>query len=170
MPETTASANTENPNIIYAYEPDTRLKELVGAMSVAELFTKEKIAACQKKLDTAKESFFETAKPDMAAIDALAKGSGASAQEYQNLCRGIIIPVHNIKGQAEMYGFSLIARICQYLREYCPQGAANISDKDRVIIARLAEALQQAFYGKVADLTGAIEKELISIITPARKG
>jgi hypothetical protein len=156
--------------VVYAYEPNLSLQKIIGAASVADIFTKEKIEACQKLLDDAKSSFFDTAKDDMCTITALVSNK-ALVDNFEQLCSQLFEPVSNIKGQANIFGFPLISCICKYLLEYCADGTsgAPVTARDVFIINRLVEALDRAFSEKIVDAGGAIEKELIAVIEQARK-
>lgn len=158
-------------NIVYAYEPDQTLRQLIGKSTIlADIFTKEKIAACQKLVDDAKSSFFDTAQPDMDTISALVKNK-ALTNNYQELCKQLFQPLSNIKGQAEVFGFPLITRVCKYLIEYCESSASakSMAARDIFIITKLVEALRRAFQEKIVDAGGTIERELISVVEQARK-
>jgi len=159
----------EQPEII-AYEADQSLRKMVGKTTVlTDIFTKDKIAASQKLIDEAKDSFFDRAKPDMDAISELVKDK-AAAENYQELCRHLFQPVCNIKSQADIFGFPLISCVCKYLIEYSEASAKKaMTAKDIFLIGKLVEALQRAFKNKIVDAGGAIEKELVSLVEQARK-
>lgn len=160
-----------DPNVVYAYEPDRSLSDLVGRSTVlTDIFTKEKIAACQKLVEDAKSSFFETSREDMLAIEKLAK-SKVLEKDYQEFCKQLFHPATHIKGQAEVFGFSLISKVCKYLIDYCEESASvqRVTARDVIIIGKLVEALQKAFNEKIVDTGGALEKELVSIVELARK-
>src|SRR5579872_3177179 len=134
-------------DVIYAYEPDQTLRELIGQSTLlSDIFTEEKIEACQKRVDAARISFFTASQRDMEAIDKVAK-SKALTDNCEEACREIFQPVSNIKGQAEVFGFSLIARICRYLIEYCESNPSrkSLTARDMFIVTKLIEALRRAF-------------------------
>lgn len=160
-----------NTHVVYAYEPDQTLREMIGkSTQLADIFTKEKIAACQKLVDDAKQSFFDTAQADMDTMSGLVKNK-ARADNYQEFCRQLFQLANNIKGQAEVFGFPLITRVCKYLTEYTESGASanRMTARDIFIIIKLVEALHRAFQEKIVDAGGAIEKELIWAVEQARK-
>ncbi len=164
---------TDGDNVTYAhYEPEPALRTLIGKfIHLSDIFTQEKIDACQKLIDDAKALFFEISLPDIAIItNDLIKGK-SSSNNRQEICKILFQPVSNIKGQAEIFGFPLIARICNYLIEYCEESyhSQNMTMKDIFIITKLEEALLRAFHQKIVDSDGAMEKELVSIIEQARK-
>jgi chemotaxis protein histidine kinase CheA len=134
-----------------------------------KLFTKEKIEACQEMIDTAKASFFDAAQADMDAINVLSKDKKFE-NDNPGFCRQLYRPVRNIRGQAKIFGFPLIDRICGYLEEYCESSASSqkMTARDVFLIGKLVEALQRAFEQKIVDEGGAIEKELIDTIEKAR--
>lgn len=164
------SSKLASNKVVYAYEPDQTLKELIGKSTImADIFTKEKIAACQKLIEDAKKSFFDTAKPDMDMISTLAMDK-KSPEDYRGFCKQLFTPVTNIKSQANVFGFPLISSVCKYLLEYAEIGIANkLTLRDTFLIDKLIEALQRAFEQKIVDAGGAIEKELVSIVEQARK-
>ncbi len=164
-------SKTSDDNIVHAYAPDQSLRELIGkSTALTDIFTQEKIAACQKLVDDAKGSFFDTVQPDIDIISNLAADK-AFADDYQELCKRLFQPVSNIKGQADAFGFSLIARVCKYLIEYCDSSpsAKRMTAKDIFIITKLVEALRTAFQERIMDAGGAMERELVSIIELVRK-
>jgi len=156
----------QKDSTVYAYSADRTLRDLLGkSTALSDIFTQEKIKSCQKLLDKAKEGFFETAQDDMNTIVSLV-GNKVFDENYQELCKELFQPLSNIKGQAELFGFSLIARICKYLIEYCEKSSdiQQTTVKDIFIITKLVEALQKSFSEKIIDAGGVIEKELILII------
>jgi hypothetical protein len=163
--------NSDETNVTYAYMPDPSLKELIGKCTLlADIFTSEKIAACQKLINDARNSFFNSAVADMHVIKS-ASQKHHSVGDYKSLCRILYQPVCNIKGQAEAFGFSMIGRVCKYLIEYCEGkhfGNGTVA-KDMFIMTKLVEALERAFEEKIVDSGGAIERELIAIVELARK-
>lgn len=160
------SFSSHSSSTPYAIEPDYSLKSLIGkSVALTDIFTKEKIERCQKIVDDAKASFFDTSAKDMAVISKVT--SGEMIKDPKALCTMLFQPVSNIKGQAEAFGFPLITRVCKYLIKYCEKSAGQakpFSKKDEFIILKLVEALEHAFNNKIMDTGGAIEKELISII------
>ncbi len=164
----TSKINPKNdPNAVYAYAPDYALRKLIGPMPLSDIFTPEKIAACQKILDDAKASFFETSSADMEFIRVMLNGSD---ENHQQGFRQLFEPLANIKGQADVFGFPLISSLCKYLIEYTEEGAeqAVLAAKNQLIIQRLSEALQKAFDERVVDAGGALERELIDAVKHAR--
>lgn len=152
---------------VYAYEPDYSLRKIIGQSTIlADIFSKDRIAACQNVLDEAKASFFETSLSDIHQIGMLLLDKTADTTQYQQRCQQALAPLHNIKIQAEIFGFSLIARICQYLREYCEKSALKqFTGRDMYIVMRLVEALNRAFHERISDTSGQLETELASVIS-----
>lgn len=155
----------------FAYEPDRSLRDLIGKDTVlSDIFTKEKIENCQKLVDEAKKSFFDTSQKDMDTITSLI-AKKEFATNYLELCNLLFQPINNIKGQAELFGYSLIARVCKYLIEYCEESKSNknMSAKDVFVVGKLVEALVRAFNEKIIDSGGVLEKELMTVVEMARK-
>ncbi|MFO0389364.1 MAG: hypothetical protein ACK502_06565 [Alphaproteobacteria bacterium] len=161
--------NTPNdaPRVTYAYEADHSLRKLIGRSTVlAEVFSADRIASCQNVLDEAKTSFFETSLSDMHQISTLLLDKTADIAQYQQRCQQALSPLHNIQSQAEIFGFSLIARICQYLREYCERSVSKqFTGREMYIVMRLVEALNRAFQQRISDSSGQLETELTSVIS-----
>lgn len=157
-------------NAPIAYEPDRSLRDLIGQdVSLTDIFTKEKIANCQKMVDEAKGSFFENSKQDVLAVIALSKKKELQ-KNFPEFCSRLFQPICNIKGQAELFGFSLIAQVCRYLLEYCENSnSSTMTSKDVLIVDKLVEALARAYDDKIIDAGGALESELKSIVELARK-
>ena len=155
-----------------ACEPDNELLEILGgnAAALEGIFSKEKIRATQQMIDDAKLAFFTQAQGDMDTIGALTANKEFIGK-YDALYRRIFQPLCNIKGQAEIFGFTLIACICKYLIDYCEDSAlrTNLSDKDMLIITQLTKALQRSFEDRIVGSGGDIEKELEHIIHAARR-
>lgn len=155
-----------NHNTVYAYPADRTLRDLIGkSTALSDIFTEEKIKACQKLVDEAKSEFFNTAQDDMNTIIGLVDNK-VFDDNYRELCKELFQPLSNIKGQAEVFGFSLIARICKYLIEFCEKSSdvEQTTVKDIFIITKLVEALQKSFSAKIIDSGGVLEKELVLII------
>lgn len=155
----------------YAHEPDFSLKELIGkSVLLSDVFTPEKIGVCQKLIDESKNNFFINTEPEIKVIVTSVKNP-AFAAHYQEWCRRIFPLVANIKGQADIFGFSLIARIAKYLLDYCDDksSARRLSRRDLFVIAKLVEALNRCFEEKILDAGGKIEKELVSVIEQLNK-
>lgn len=162
--------NIAEDNVTYAYEPDRSLQELIGkSTKLMDIFTKERIANCQKMVDEAKNSFFDTSQSDIRIIEAATVNS-LTQENYGAVCQQILIPVLNIHGQARIFSFSLIASICEALIEYCEASDAshNVRKKDIYIVTKLIEALNRAISERILDPSGILERELVSLVKQAR--
>ncbi len=154
-------------NIVYAYEPDKTLRKLIGEnVPIANIFTAEKILECQKIVDEAKLSFFETSQVDIDSINKIVCDP-VYAENYLESCKQIHKPVCNIKGQADIFGFKLISDLCKHLIEYCQAALShdNFTGKEAKLVLKLANALEKAFKERITGSGGAVEKELIKLVS-----
>lgn len=160
----------EFPEIPYAFEIDDTIRNEIGGPGMLEkIFTKEKIADCQEMIEEAKASFFDTSLADMEKINELT-GNEKLKEDYRAFCRQVYRPVSNIRGQAKIFGYPLIDRICGYIQNYCETAnAKKMTPKDVFIIGKLVEALQRSFQEKIIDQGGVLEKDLIDTIEKANK-
>jgi hypothetical protein len=155
-------ATHDDSNVIKAYEPDFALKKLIGKdVVLAEVFTPEKIQACQKLVDDASASFFTNAQGDLIkveqAIHAFAKSKKGKDVFFEDVGHAI----SNLKGQAEMFGFSLITKICVQIIEWC-KSTQDPVDIRFSLIKELFSALQLAIHHSITDDGGEIGKTLLS--------
>ncbi len=168
---TTGQPKQPTRDVTPTYDPENApAGRADNADILAKIFTPEKITANHKIIDEATRSFFDLAHHDMIIIRVFTANKiaiGTHADLYQQIFQ----PLCNIKGHAEIFGFSLIACICKYLIDYCEQGTphSQIPAKDMFIISKLLEALERTFREKIIGSGGDIEQELVAIIDLIRQ-
>lgn len=148
---------------------DSRMQGIIGnTRSLGKVFTKEKIANCQKMVDTARDSFFDSAKDDMITIEKLSENK-IKGETFKKFYEELFQPLSNIKGQADIFHFPLIADICKYLMSYSQRSNSSkeITDKDLFIITQLVKALRHCFNEKITDKDGKLEKQLAELMKEA---
>jgi hypothetical protein len=157
----------QKENFVTAFEPKRTMCELIGeSIPLSNIFTDEKIAACQKVLDSAKASFFHSLQQEMGIIhQAMNK-----KKEIEPFKPELFIWLNNTKGESETLGFLLISKICHYLIEFCQayNGKISFTDNDELIITKLFEALRHTIAERVLDTEKTIEKELVSLVSKAK--
>ncbi|MGE3623042.1 MAG: hypothetical protein AB7H77_04095 [Bdellovibrionales bacterium] len=142
-----------------AYEPDRTMRELIGENIDLrqEIFTPERIAAGQKTVNDARAGFFEMAEKELAHLENIVS-TGATLDDealFDSISRSAL----NVKGQAEMTGYRLVASIAAFIAAYCDT-EDNSPQARRLIIADLVRLLGIAIHEKIADNNGAIAQKL----------
>lgn len=149
---------------VLAYEPHSEIRQLIGNdVILKEIFTEEKIQACAKLISTARDSFFEITLTELNMLERLAMAPVVEESEGANFIAGIIAHANNIRGQAEMLGFVLVARICAQMAVTC-LALHQAQDTKRFLIAKMVEVLRLAYKQKISDDGGAIGKEILAQI------
>lgn len=147
-----AEMNNSEINEIKIYEPESDLREIIGAdAQLRNLFTPEKIASCQKLIDISRNEFFDTAYKQ---LKVLLDFFQSDLQDFSK----ILIPVENIKAQAKIFGFPFIVNVCSHISDYCQDG--DLSEKKLEVVKKLIEALTVTLKNKVTDEEGTLNKEL----------
>lgn len=149
---------------VLAYEPHSEIRQLIGnEVVLREIFTEEKIQACAKLISTARDSFFDVTLTELNMLERLAMAPVVEESEGANFISGIIAHANNIRGQADMLGFTLVTRICTQMAVTClalHQG----QEAKRFLISKMVEILRLAFKQKITDDGGAIGKEIMAQI------
>ncbi len=142
---------------VVAVEAHSEIKEILGKeVELSKVFSKEKIIACQKIINSAKNNFFDTAKKELSELKKLLK----SNIDSQNDDEDIIKPLASIRSQAETLGFILITQVCDYIIKYYE--SETMDNKKRIrIIDKLVDTLKLAFDQKIKDDGGPLGKELL---------
>ncbi len=154
-----------------AYEADQSIRKMLGdSTPLNQIFTPEKIAACENHIKEAQLNFFDITKNDM---DIIAQKINATKLEgnLKTLYADIFKPLSNIKGQAEVFAFPLIKTICKYLMDYCEQSRSgkSLTPTESFVVEKLFQALDHCLKQHITDHDGALEKELESIIAASKK-
>jgi len=150
--------NQPQDDEVIAYEPDRTIRELIGTdIELTQIFTPEKIAACQKTIDSARDTFFDVAGMDLAKLEAFVQNPAAAANTAA--FDDIAALAGNIKGHAELFGYSLVAAIGTHIVDHCEPGARTPEVRLR-LIADLVKMLHIAIKQKISDARGALGREL----------
>lgn len=156
---------------IYAHAPDLSLIALAkDALPLSNFFTVEKIAACQRFIEEARNNFFVISAADIECMRAIVENASFFT-DYPGFYHKISQPLGNIKGQADAFGYLFISRLCEYLFEYCEAllSVPERNQKDLNTLIKLFEALQHAFDHKMVDTNHALELQLNITIELIRK-
>ncbi|MGE0755052.1 MAG: hypothetical protein AB7L92_07840 [Alphaproteobacteria bacterium] len=164
-------SNKATPGSATAIQPDTSMKGILGdKKALGQIFSKEKMENCQKIVEEAKVSFFDVVAGDMIKIEELSS-TQLTEESYRAFYEQLFQPLSNIKGQAEIFGFKLVANICKYLMEYSEQNVKRqqISKSEIFITTQLVKALRHCFNEQITDKDGKLEKQLAEIKNMAKR-
>jgi hypothetical protein len=151
--------NTAKDSDVIAFEPDQTIRNLIGQdTKLSEIFTAERIEACQNTIDSARGAFFDVAYEDLAKLEALVKDRGTS-EISEAMFEETATHAANIKGHAELFGFALIAAIGSHIVAYSEPGPYAPSARFR-LITDLVKMLHIAIEQKIIDENGALAREL----------
>jgi len=143
-----------------AYEPDQTLREIIGKdTKLSEIFTPERIQACQKTIADARDSFFTVAEGDIVKLEKLASDHVMAPDISDDIFEDVSMLAGNIKGHADLFGFTLVSAIGKHIISFCELKVRSPSTRFRVI-ADLIKMQRVAFNHKVMDERGALAKEL----------
>lgn len=143
---------------VIAYEPDKTIRDLIGKDTrLAEIFTAERIAACQQTIDSARDAFFDVAGADLARLEAFLQNPAVTANEAA--FEDIAALAANIKGHAELFGYGLVAAIGTHIADTCEPGARTPAVRLR-LINDLVKMLHIAIKQKISDERGLLGREL----------
>ena len=105
---------------VLAYEPYSEIRQVIGQeVDLKTVFTEEKIRACNALINQARQDFFEITATELNLLERFATAEIVTDQESQGFINAIMGHAQNIRGQAEMLGFALIARICLQISLAC---------------------------------------------------
>lgn len=145
-----------------AYEPFSEIRQLIGAdVVLSDIFTEDRIQACARLIDLARNTFFEITNTELNMLERLAGAPVVREDESRNFIAGIVVHANNIKGQAEILGFTLIARICAQIALAC-HATHQQQDIKRILITKMVETLRLAYKQKITDEGGAVGKEILA--------
>jgi len=154
------SQNLDTTDDVVAYEADNTLRELVGPDTpLAEIFTPRLIQECQKKIDSARDAFFDIAGYDLARLEAFVKVQMALPEATDAWFEEVASLAGNIKGHAELFNFGLVASITHHIVSICEPGT-HASPVRLRLIADLVTMLRIAIRQKISDERGALGREL----------
>lgn len=145
-----------------AYEPYSEIRKLIGDdVVLSEIFTEDRIQACAKLISIARNTFFDITATELNMLERLAMAPVVAEDESRNFIAGIVVHAGNIKGQAEILGFTLIARICGQIAQAC-HVTHQRQDVKRMLITKMVETLRLAYKQKITDEGGAIGQEILA--------
>lgn len=144
-----------------AVEADRTLRKIIGEQTrLEDIFTKERIAAGQKTLDDARSIFFDRALGELAKLEELAKKNDTDPEQCESTFEDMAISAGNLRGHAEMFGFLLVATICNHISACCAFSANHTPAARIGLTGDLIRMLGIAIREKIADETGTVGREL----------
>lgn len=148
----------ESDDNVIAVAPDQTIRELIGKdVKLTDIFTKERIEACQKTIDDARTVFFDVADVELTKLEELLKDRPVAPED--SVFESIATCAANIKGHAELFGYTLVAAIASYIADACEPGPRAPDVRFR-LIADLVKLLHIAVREKISDERGALGREL----------
>lgn len=146
---------------VLAYEAYSEIRQMIGNdVALRDIFTEERIKSCSGLIDRARRGFFEVTRTELNMLDQFAAAPVVAESEGRNFVAAIAAHAGNIKGQAEMLGFSLIARICTQIIYACTTGQQR-QDLRRQLIVKMVETLRLAYREEITDDGGPVGQELL---------
>ncbi len=143
---------------ITAVEADTSLKKIIGEeVDLNRLFSPEKISACQKIIDDARNEFFQNELPKVEIIKKLMRDDETKI-DYK-----VSEIVNDMRSQAKIFGFPFIVLACTHILSFYDDTAKPLGVKHK-IISRFVEILHIAIKNKVRDEGGDLEKEMARLL------
>lgn len=137
---------------IVAYKPDYSLKKTIGVeVSLSDIFTPEKIVEIERNC------FFMDAEEEVKKISDLI----AKSKEGEPKClRDAAALAASLKGEAEMYGFPYIFKICAFLADACE--SRESPEIKHPLVFDLVTALASSIKKKITDGGGSEEKAILA--------
>jgi len=152
--------NPKPEDVVIAYEPDRTIRGLIGNdTKLEDIFTKERIEAGQKVIDTARDSFFDVISADLEKLESLVKAQNPAEEVSDPAFEDIAVLATNIKGHAGLFGFTLIATTCSHIAEYCEPGPHSTTTRFR-LLTDLVKMLRLVVNQKISDEHGRLSREL----------
>lgn len=150
--------NHAQGNYVTAFEPDRSLQKIIGEdVDLNTIFTPEKIKACQKIIDEARNEFFDNELPKIDLIRSfLRRGNDTSFQQIEFI-------VNDMRSQARIFGFPFIALACSHIVSFCDDYTKKAETR-RLIISKFVDLLYIALRNKVRDEGGGLEKEIARLL------
>lgn len=137
---------------IVAYKPDYSLKKTIGVeVSLSDIFTPEKIVEIERNC------FFMDAEEEVKKISDLI----AKSKEGEPKClRDAAALAASLKGEAEMYGFPYIFKMCAFLADACE--SRESPEIKHPLVFDLVTALASSIKKKITDGGGSEEKAILA--------
>lgn len=141
----------ESSALVVSIQAQRQLRDIVGAdFRMAKAINADKIKACQKLLDHARENFFEESADDLVILERIAGTIGGEYELIQGHAEQVEITAFNIKGQAELYGFGFIAQVCGRLIALVTSEKLAAHQKGQAY-SQLINALRIAYEHRITD-------------------
>jgi hypothetical protein len=128
-------------------------KKFGGAGALQKIFTPERIAKGQNKIEEFKESYFDEELP---VIEEAAKGQVDNLSVLRESAK-------SLKGQTEALGFGFIMKVTDSLYKYLLD-KEELSKNDVIVVQKHAEAILAGIEKRERGWGGMIESELLSTI------
>jgi hypothetical protein len=157
----TPEKDQETDHTVIAFEPDRTIRALIGrGVNLADVFTPEKIEACQKTIDDARDAFFDLVAEDLVKLQTLMQEPSASGEAaFDDIATHAI----NVNGHAELFDFTLIATISHHIAAICEPGAYAPAVRLQ-LINDLIKMLGHATRARIKDDHGGMDQELKAIL------
>ncbi|MDD5586103.1 MAG: hypothetical protein PHY92_03985 [Alphaproteobacteria bacterium] len=145
-----------------AYEPNYAVKKLIGEdVNIRDIITPEKIKECQKLVDDASASYFTNAHADMDKMGRAINGLVKAKKPNESYFHEVGQIGNNLKGQAELFGFTLVTKICVQIMECCKASHEPFNTR-LSLIKELYAALNLCINRSIKDDGGEAGKSLLS--------
>lgn len=155
--------NTSKDEEVLAYEPGGQIKQVLSeGFQMGTHLTKERVDACQGILDEAARAFFDHGLEDVVALEALL-ASHSPEHVDDNFFTRVQSHAHNLRGQSQILGFTLITKISGHMIESIALTQVTDAKKYR-LVQRITEVLHLAFAEKIQDAGGPKGVELLALI------
>lgn len=131
-------------------------KKFGGAGALQNIFTPERIAKGQGKIETFKESYFDDEFKNLPEIQAAAKGEVTNIDALREGAKAL-------KGQTESLGFGFIMKVSDSLYKYLGE-KTTLDKNDLLVIQKHAEAILAGIEKRERGWGGMVESELLATI------
>ncbi len=159
-----STADQNNAGSVIAYEPYSEIRKVIGQdIPLTSIFTPERIQAAAQVIKTAREKFFEITETELKMLENLVGATVVHADEYIAFSDGVAAHAINIKGQAEILGYTLIARITTKISAYCNSSQHPQKVRD-ALLKKMVETLRLAYQQRIMDEGGPAGKEILGIL------
>ena len=157
------SVNRNVQDDVVAYEPNSTITEaLEGGFEMRQHLTPSRVEACQGIIDEAAKAFFEHGFEDVLALEMLLRETGETTVD-DAFFLAVQGHAHNVRGQAQILGFTLITRISGHMIDSIE--LAQVTDaKKYQLVRRITEVLRLAFTDKIQDAGGPKGMELLALL------
>jgi|GEM_PF-1605136 len=156
-------SSRKDPNVVLVFEPDNAIREKIGKEVVLqEYFTPERLENCQKIIESARSTFFENAEIETNILLHLMRKMPANDKDSVPFFEKVFSCVCNIKGQVEIFGFTLIRKICDHILEHCRSADYETLHTRFMLTKDLVQLLNLAIRKAVTDEGGATGRTILA--------